>query len=99
MGCTALHLAVRGCLYETADFLVNTCGVRVNVKNKMDHSPLHIAVLNDQLRIAKMLVDAKIDVLMISKEGLNCHEQAQKMEFEEMTQYLDPVIVLAEIWQ
>ena len=64
----------------------------------MENSPLHVAILNNQVQIAEMLVDAKIDVLMLNKEQSTCHDLAQNMELEEMCEYLDPVIVRANIW-
>lgn len=54
--------------------MVNTCQVKVNVRNKMDHSPLHVAVLNNQRQIAEILVEAKIDVLTENKDGATCHD-------------------------
>ena len=74
MGNTALHLCVRACSFEATNFLVNTCQVKVNVRNKMDHSPLHVAVLNNQRQIAEILVEAKIDVLTENKDGATCHD-------------------------
>lgn len=33
------------------------------MKNQMNNTPLHIAVLNSRFEIIKMLVDAKVDIL------------------------------------
>ena len=99
MGQTALIYAVRNDFFEVADFLVNICRVNVNQCNKMGNSALHVAVLNNRRKIVEMLVNAKIDVLMENKEGYSCLIHSQKMELVEMCNYLDPVIVHAEIWQ
>ena len=76
MGNTPLHLCVRACNFVAAEFLIKTCKVKVNVRNKMENSPLHVAILNNQVQIAEMLVEAKIDVLMLNKEQSTCHDLA-----------------------
>jgi len=99
MGQTALHYAVRNDFFEVADFLVNTCHVNVNITNKMGNSALHVGVLNNRRKIVEMLVNAKINVLLENKEGYTCLTHSQKMELQEMCDFLDPVMVQAEIWQ
>ena len=99
MGQTALHYAVKNNLYDTAEFLIHTCKVKINVQNKMGNTPLHIAVLNNWQPIVEMLIHAKIDVLIENKEGYNCLEHSKRREHVALCEYLDPVVVHAEIWQ
>lgn len=73
--------------------------MNVNLVNKMGNTPLHIAVLNNYSTIAKMLVSAKVDVLIENKEGYNCLHHSQRMELIDMCEYLDPIVIHAEIWQ
>lgn len=99
MGNTALHYAVKNDLYDVVQFLVNTCRVNINICNKMGNSVLHVAALNNRRKIVELLVAAKIDVLKENKEGFTCLNHSEKMMFTDMCEYLDPVIVNAEIWQ
>ncbi len=64
----------------------------------MGNSVLHVAALNNRQKIVELLVAAKIDVLKENKEGFTCLNHCEKRMFTEMCDYLDPVIVHAEIW-
>ena len=99
MGQTPLHYAAKNGLDGVAEFLINDCKVDVNLVNKMGNSPLHVAVLNRRMSIVQMLVQAKVDVLIENKEGFNCLQHAQKMEQLLMCEYLDPIVINAEIWR
>jgi len=46
-----------------------------------------------------MLIDYKIDVLQENKEGYTCLHQSQRMEFLEMCEFLDPIVINAKMWQ
>ena len=99
MGQTPLHYAAKNNLYDVVNFLVNKCKVNISLVNKMGNTALHVAVLNERKRITELLIDARIDVLIENKEGYNCLVHAQKMEFLDMSNYLDPIIINAEIWR
>ena len=96
---TPLHYAVKNGLYETTYFLVHDCKVNVNLKNQMNNAPLHVAVLNNRVEIVQLLVGAKADVLAQNKEGYSCLKHAEKREYASLCDYLDPILVSAQIWQ
>jgi ankyrin repeat protein len=84
--------------YPTAQLLVAS-GTDINKQNKNGNTAAHIAALNGNLTILQFLVANRANVLIKNFEDYTCFEHAQMMGNAEVSEYLEPVIMKAEIWR
>ena len=64
---TPLHIAVRNCNPAITDRLLEA-GADVNSRNKIDHTPLHVAVSTKSIEMARLLLLWKADPNVITKD-------------------------------
>ena len=74
-------------------------GAEVNIRNRIGNTVAHIAALNGHLRILELLVDKKINVLARNFEDFTCLDHAEQMARSEIAEFLEPIVLKAEIWK
>ena len=79
--------------------LCNFPNIQLQAVNNGENSPLHVAALNNNLDVVKILVKSKADVLQVNAEKLNCIELAEKLNHKEICTYLKPIVHQATIWK
>lgn len=74
-------------------------GAEINIRNRIGNSVAHIAALNGHLRILQLLVDKKINILAKNFEDYTCFDHAEQMAHSEIAEFLEPIVIKAEIWK
>ena len=97
-GNTALMDAVLQGQYPTVQLLI-AHGADVNIRNRIGNTVAHIAALNGHLRILQLLVEKKINVLAKNFEDYTCFDHAEQMAHSEIAEFLEPIVIKAEIWK
>ena len=62
-----LHLSVRNGSLTISDFLLSS-GADVNIRNKIDHTPLHVAVTTKNIEMIRLLILWKADINVVTSD-------------------------------
>ena len=71
----------------------------MNSTNGMQHTALHIAALNDLYAVAKVLVDARVDVTLKNSDGCDALDLASNMGHEALAEWLAAVVEADKYWR
>jgi len=99
-----MHLAVKNGLVEHVSALCkfgkSKYGnlVHLNQSNHIKNSPCHIAALNNNTAVMRVLVENGCDVLLENGCGHTCLSLAENIGHQDMCHYLEPVIEEAQVW-
>ena len=97
-GVTLLHHAVRTRCFKVVCFLVEKCGVDVNVRDLDSNSPLHFAYVTGQPIIAEYLVKHGADELAVNNEGLTPYHYIDGLlEFIELSQLMQSHRIIHQV--
>lgn len=95
---SALMDSVTQGAYKTVELLIAN-HADLNRRNKIGNTAAHIAALNGRLSILQLLVEKRIDVLAKNFEDFTCFDHAQNMANQEAANFLEPVVIKAEMWR
>jgi ankyrin repeat protein len=90
---TLLHKAVKAGDIELVEFFTTTNNRDLNVKDKLGFTPLHVAILNGQTEIAKLLIEEGANINVQNDHGstllhsaiFKCQDEIAKLLIEKGT--------------
>ena len=65
----------------------------------MNNTAIHIATLNDHRQVLTFLIEQGGDVLSKNDEEKNCLDHAEARGHQELLNYLEPIVLEAQIWK
>jgi ankyrin repeat protein len=83
---------------ESAQLLI-AAGAKVNLRNRYDNSPLHVAAQNNHRAICEMLIAHKADVMLLNYENKNCKDLAEDQRHGELVDLLDYHLKRETMWR
>lgn len=69
------------------------------MRNKIGNNVAHIAALNGHLRILQLLIEKRVEILAKNFEENTCFDHAKNMANQEVADFLEPLVIKAEIWR
>ncbi|MFV0934802.1 ankyrin repeat domain-containing protein, partial [Wolbachia endosymbiont of Nasonia vitripennis] len=87
-GKTPLHLAAERGMIEVALKLLSAQSTDIHALAFNRHSPLHLAILNQQFSFTKLLVINLADITQVDKSGNNCFHLAAQCSDEKIMDFL-----------
>lgn len=71
----------------------------MNLRNRYDNSPLHVAAQNNNREICELLIQHKADVMLLNYENKNCRDLAEDQQHAELVDFLDYHVRRETMWR